>query len=118
MPGNFDGLLKEVRDWSRPATPGQLDIMDFPYLLANRYSVHNVEMQTIHFLSMEPSYYDKFLARLKKANSRMVNMPVQLDPSGFRGIITPCSPDPQIRAHAIDVAKQWIDRVRCLNVPA
>ena len=118
MSGNFDGLLKEVRDWSQPASPGELDIMDFPSMLASRYHIHNVEVQQIHFLSMEPSYFDKFHARLQKANSRMVNMPLELDESGYKGIISPCSPDPQIRAHAIDLTKQWIDRSAMIECPS
>jgi hypothetical protein len=118
MSGNFDGLLKEVRDWSQPSTPGQLDIMDFPSMLSGRYHIHNVEVQQIHFLSMEPSYFDKFHARLQKANSRMVNMPLELDESGYRGIMSPCSPDPQIRAHAIDLTKQWIDRSAMIECPS
>jgi hypothetical protein len=118
MSGNFDGLLKEVRDWSTPATPGELDIMDFPSMLASRYHIHNVEVQQIHFLSMEPAYFDKFHARLQKANSRMVNMPLELDESGYKGIISPCSPDPQIRAHAIDLTKQWIDRGAMIQCPS
>jgi hypothetical protein len=118
MSGNFDGLLKEVRDWSQPSTPGQLDIMDFPFMLSGRYHIHNVEVQQIHFLSMEPSYFDKFHARLQKANSRMVNMPLELDESGYRGIMSPCSPDPQIRAHAIDLTKQWIDRSAMIECPS
>jgi hypothetical protein len=118
MSGNFDGLLKEVRDWTTPATPGELDIMDFPSMLASRYHIHNVEVQQIHFLSMEPAYFDKFHARLQKANSRMVNMPLELDESGYKGIISPCSPDPQIRAHAIDLTKQWIDRGAMIQCPS
>ena len=118
MSGNFDGLLKEVRDWSQPAAPGPLDIMDFPSMLASRYHIHNVEVQQIHFLSIEPSYFDKFHARLQKANSRMVNMPLELDESGYRGIMSPCSPDPQIRAHAIDLTKQWIDRSAMIECPS
>ena len=118
MSGNFDGLLKEVREWSQPATPGELDIMDFPSMLAGRYHIHNVEVQQIHFLSMEPAYFDKFHARLQKANSRMVNMPLELDASGYKGIISPCSPDPQIRAHAIDLTKQWIDRGAMIECPS
>ncbi len=118
MSGNFEGLLKEVRDWSQPATPGELDIMDFPSMLSDRYHIHNVEVQQIHFLSMEPGYFDKFHARLQKANSRMVNMPLELDESGYKGIISPCSPDPQIRAHAIELTKQWIDRSAMIECPS
>src|ERR1700761_7864343 len=118
MSGNFDGLLREVRDWSQPATPGELDIMDFPAMLASRYHIHHVEVQQIHFLSMEPAYYDKFRARLEKANSRMVNMPLELDTSGYKGMVSPCSPDPQMRARAIELTKQWIDRAAMIGCPS
>ena len=92
--------------------------MDFPSMLSSRYHIHNVEVQQIHFLSMEPSYFDKFHARLQKANSRMVNMPLELDQSGYKGIISPCSSDPQIRAHAIELTKQWIDRSAMIQCPS
>ncbi len=118
MSGNFDGLLKEVRDWRQPATPGELDIMDFPSMLANRYFIHNVEVQQIHFLSMETAYFDKFQARLQKAKSRMINMPLELDESGYKGIISPCSPDPQIRAHAVELTKRWIDLSAIIQCPS
>jgi hypothetical protein len=95
---NFPGL-KETRDWSQPVPPGEIDIMDVPDLLAHRYHIHNVEVQQFHFLSMEPSYFEQFLERLKKANSRMVDMP-------------------QIRAHAIELTKQWIDRAAMIECPS
>ena len=118
MSGNFDGLLTEVRDWSRPASPGKLDIMDFPEMLADRFHIHNVEVQQIHFLSMEPSYYKKFLDRLRKTHSRMVDMPLELDEKGYSGTVSPCSPDPQIRARAVDLTKQWIDRAALIECPS
>lgn len=74
---NFPGL-KSTRDWSQPIPPGPVDIMDVPDLLAHQYQIHNVEVQQFHFLSMEPSYFEQFLGRLKKANSRMVDMPLEL----------------------------------------
>ena len=117
MSGDFDELLRE-RGGGPPAAPKELDVMDFPDLLAHRYGIHNVEMQTIHFLPLETPYYEKFFARLKKANSRMVNMSIQLDPTGYSGTISPCSPDPQIRAHAIELAKQWMDRAAMLECPS
>jgi hypothetical protein len=118
MSGNFDGLLKEVRDWTTPASPGELDIMDFPSMLAGRYHIHWVEVQQIHFLSMEPAYFDKFHARLQKAKSKMCNMPLELDETGYKGIVSPCSPDPQIRAHAVDLTKKWIDRAAMIECPS
>src|SRR3954469_25342182 len=50
------------------------DILDYPELLAHRYAIHNVEVQDTNFDSTEPSYFQKFKARLAKVNSRLVNM--------------------------------------------
>ena len=119
MSGDFSTLLRE-RGGPPPAGK-ELDIMDFPDLLAHRYGIHNVEPQTVHFLSLENSYFEKFHARLKKANSRMCDMSVQLDnrpDDPFSGKTSLCSPDPQIRAHAIELTKQWIDRASMLECPS
>jgi hypothetical protein len=118
MSGNFSGLITEVRDWSHPASPGQLDIMDFPEMLADHFHIHNVEVQQIHFLSMEPSYFKKFLDRLRRAHSRMCDMPTELDEKGWSGIISPCSPDPEVRARAVELTKQWIDRAALMECPS
>src|SRR5215469_13698092 len=118
MSGDFNTILAETRDWSQRVPPRELDIMDFPQMLAERYGIHNVEVQQFHFLSMEPPFFEKFLGRLKKAKSRIVDMPLELDPSGYSGTISPCSPDPQIRSHAIELTKQWIDRAAMIECPS
>ena len=118
MSGNFSDLLTQVTNWSQPATPGKLDILDFPDMLADRYGIHNVEVEDRHFLSLETAYYEKFHARLQKAKSRMINIDLELDDIGYRGTITPCSPDPHIRAHAIELTKQWIDRAALIECPS
>lgn len=120
MSGDFGDLLAETRDWSQPVSPGKLDIMDYPSMLAHRYGIHNVEVQQFHFLSMEPSYFEKFHGRLQKVKSRMVDMPLELDTAvdDYSGTISPCSPDPQIRAHAIELTKQWIDRAAMIECPS
>ena len=118
MSGNFSDLLTQATDWSQPAPPGKLDIMDFPAMLAERYGIHNVEVEDRHFLSLEPAYYEKFHARLQRAKSRMINIDLELDRTGYSGTISPCSPDPQIRAHAIELTKQWIDRAAMIECPS
>lgn len=120
MSGDFSTFLRE-RNGPAPANEKELDIMDFPDLLAHRYGIHNVEPQTTHFLSLETSYFERFLARLKKANSRMIDMSVQLDSrpdDPFSGKTSLCSADPQIRAHAIELTKHWIDRAAILECPS
>lgn len=118
MSGNFSDLLTQATDWSQPVTSGRLDIMDFPAMLAERYGIHNVEVEDRHFLSLEPAYYEKFHARLQRAKSRMINIDLELDTTGYSGTISPCSPDPQIRAHAIELTKQWIDRAAMIECPS
>ena len=118
MSGCFGRLMATVWNRAQPVTPKELDIMDFPQMLADHYHIHNVEVQQIHFLSTEPAYFDKFLERVKKAKSRMVDMPLELDDFGYNGTISPCSPDPQIRAHAIELTKQWIDRAAMIECPS
>lgn len=118
MSGNFSDLLTQATDWSQPAPPGKLDIMDFPAMLAERYGIHNVEVEDRHFLSLDPAYYEKFHARLQKAKSWMINIDLELDTTGYSGTISPCSPDPQIRAHAIELTKQWIDRAAMIECPS
>ena len=118
MTGNFDTLLTEVRDWSKPASPGKLDIMDFPDMLADRFGIHNVEVQQIHLLSMEPAYCKRFLDRVRKAHSRVCDMPIELDEKGYSGAVSPCSADPQVRAKAIELTKQWIDRAALMECPS
>lgn len=117
MSGDFAGLMTEVRDWSQEAAPKQLDILDFPQMLADRFQIHNVEVQQIHFLSMKPSYYKEFNKRLKKAKSKMVDMPLELDEKGYSGIVSPCSPDPAMRAKAVDLTKKWIDIASQIKCP-
>ncbi len=50
----------------------------------------------------------------------MVDMPLELDTASGddSGTITTCSPDPQIRAHAIELTKQWIDRAAMIERPS
>jgi hypothetical protein len=118
MSGCFGRLMAETRDWSQPVNPGQLDIMDLPEMLADRYHIHNVEIQQFHFLSLEPSYFKKFLERLRQAHSRAIDMPLELDDKGYSGTISPCSPDPAIRTRAVDMTRQWIDRAAMIECPS
>ena len=94
--------------------------MDIPELLADRFGLHNVEVQTIYFLSMEPSYCARFNERLKKAKSKITNMPLELDDRAhtYSGIIGPSATDPALRAKAIDLTKQWIDVAAMIGCPS
>jgi hypothetical protein len=120
MCGGFGGQLANTWDRTKPVEPKQLDIMDMPELLADRYGLHNMEIQQIYLLSMEPSYYARFNERLKKAKCKVTNMPLELDEPGstYSGLIGPCSPDPAGRAKAIELTKQWIDIAAMIGCPS
>ena len=103
---------------SQPVEPKRLDVMDIPELLADRFGIHNFELQQIYFLSMEPSYFTRFNERLKKAKSKISNMPLELDDQGYAGIVGPSSPGPALRAKALDLTKQWMDRAAMIGCPS
>jgi len=55
-----------------------------------------------------------------KAKSKVVNLVLELDgpKTTYRGNVSACSPDPQVRAKAIDLTKKWIDIAAMLGSPS
>src|SRR5204862_2168863 len=77
---SFHNLFPLTRDEkAAPLTGKPLDIIDFPEMIADRYSVHNLEIVAPHFASTEPSYMRDFNRRLERAHSRLINIPVDID---------------------------------------
>jgi sugar phosphate isomerase/epimerase len=96
----------------RPASPERtLDFFDIPDMFADRYKVHNVEAQHNYFESTETAYLKDFVARLTKAKSRVSNINLEL------GTMNIASPDPILRAQAVDLTKAWIDHAVVLGSP-
>jgi hypothetical protein len=120
MTNDFDAILPEIWDRSKEVAPKELDIMDLPDAVAGRLHLHNLEVCNINLLSMKPSYIRNFKERLEKAESKVVDLVVEIDPpeTRYRGRISACSPDPAIRAQAIEMTKQWIDIAAVLGSPS
>jgi hypothetical protein len=96
----------------RPANPNAtLDFDDLPEMFADRFGVHNLEIQHGHFASPEPAYFRDFLAKLAKTKSRVTNINLEL------GAMNISSPDPALRAQAVDLTKAWIDHAVLLGCP-
>src|SRR5262245_6108726 len=96
----------------RPETPeAVLEFLDVPQMFADRYRVHNIEVQHSHFVSTEPSYFKEFLGRLAKTRSRVTNINLELKEMSIS------SPDPVLRAQAVDLTKRWIDHAVTLGSP-
>jgi hypothetical protein len=105
----FNSILKNP---SQPETPARtLDVMDLGQMLADRYGVHNVEMQHAHFPSTEPAYLKDFRERLAKMKSQVTNINLEFGPQNIS------AGDPALRQQAIDRTKEWIDHAVALGCP-
>ena len=105
----FNPILKTP---ARPDDPERtLDILDLPQVIADRYHVHNVELQHSHFLSPEPAYLSEFRARMEKAKSRMTQINLEF------GALNISTADPVVRLETIDLTKRWIDHAAVLGCP-
>ena len=92
------------------------DPREFPEMIADRYQVHNVEMVLPHLGPVEPSLVRDFKARLAKAHSRVVNMP--LDYGELWNTPAISSTDAAEREHAIGLYKKGIDAAAALECPS
>ncbi len=121
MFGGAGGKLRPDWDRNQPMEPQQVEaIMDVPEWLADTYGLHNMDIQTPYFLSMEPSFCARFSERLKKAKCRVTNMPFELDDRAHQwsGIIGPSATDPALRAKAIEMTKKWVDVASMIGCPS
>src|SRR6266571_3199613 len=77
----FNSILKNPTQPDNPART--LDIMDLGQMLADRYGVHNVEMQHAHFLATEPAYLKDFRERLARTKSQVTNINLEFGPQNI-----------------------------------
>jgi hypothetical protein len=80
-------------------------------MLADRYGVHNVEMQHTHFPSTEAAYLKSFRDRLSKTKSHVTNINLEFGPQNISAA------DPALRQQALDRTKEWIDYAVALGCP-
>ena len=107
MSYSFDLIMKSA---ARPDDPQRtLDILDFPDEMAQRYGIHNLEIQHAHFRSTEPDYLGEFKNRLTKAHSRVTQLVLEL------GAYNISTTDPAVRSETIKLTNQWIDRAVFLS---
>ncbi|MFP5276730.1 MAG: sugar phosphate isomerase/epimerase family protein [Acidobacteriota bacterium] len=120
LTNDFNGLLPEIWDRNHQPAPLAIDMMDLPEQVADRLHLHHLEVCSFNLLSMDAAYIAEFKERMRKARSRVVDLIVELDPpaTAYRGYISVCSPNPEIRAHAIEETKKWIDIAAALGSPS
>jgi sugar phosphate isomerase/epimerase len=96
----------------QPQLPRTLDLMDIGEVFADKWGVHNVEMQHTHFPSTEEAWLRDFKARLAKTKSQVTNINLEFGPA-----MTISAPTWGGRLQAVDLTKQWIDHAVTLGSP-
>ena len=106
---SFNSILKSP---SQPDSPSRtLDVMDLGQMYADRYGVHNIEMQHAHFPSTESSYLKELRERFAKTKSQVTNINLEFGPQNISAA------DPALRQQAVDRTKEWIDHASALGCP-
>ncbi len=108
---SFNSILKSATQPDNPART--LDIMDIGEMYADRYGVHNVEMQHSHFPPepVDAAYLKALRERLAKTKSQVTNINLEFGPQNISAA------DPALRQQAVDRTKQWIDYAVVLGCP-
>jgi sugar phosphate isomerase/epimerase len=92
-----------------------MDIRDFPEMVADRYHVHNLEIVLPHLRPAEPALIDDLKARLARAHSRVVNMPLDFGVLWNKPAIS--STDPAEREAALGMYRKGIDTAHEVGSP-
>src|SRR2546423_14724014 len=75
---NFENMLRVPGVWELPTDT--INLSDVPQLFADRYGVHNIEIQHTHFASTEPAFLANMRAQAAKAGSRFSHINLQFGP--------------------------------------
>ena len=102
---------------TNPNNPAKvlMDIRDFPEMVADRYHVHNVEIVLPHLIPPGPTLIRDLKARLGKAHSRVVNMPLDFGVLWNKPAIS--SADPAEREAALAMYRKGIDTAHEVGSP-
>jgi sugar phosphate isomerase/epimerase len=106
----FDPVLKggTARE---PDPKRTVDMMDFADMVADRYGIHHLELQSTDFDSTEPEFLQELRNRVEKAKSRIIQLNLEFE--NLNVAATRAS----WRLSTIDLAKMWINHAVALNCP-
>lgn len=108
MGWSFNSIIRRPGDENDPTKT--LEIMDLPQMFADRYGVHNIEMQQVHFMSTEPSYFLAFKEKVAQARSRITQINLE-----FQASLS--APEHFRRLEAVDLTRHWIDYAVLVGSP-
>jgi len=104
---SFHNYFSTTREKDFHLSGEMLKLVDFPEMIADRYHVHTMEFVAPHFESTSTAYLNELKARLSKAHSRVVNIPVDIEEFRQGGGLS--DQNDAVRNKAIQGAMRWID---------
>lgn len=100
--------------WDAPVPPGgDMNLLDFPEMVADQYGVHAIEIVAPHFAETTPSYLAELKRRLQRAHVRLVNIPADID--GLWDQPGLSDPDDGKREAALKSYLPWVDVARTMG---
>src|SRR5258708_11082700 len=113
---SFHNLFTATHDKEAPPISGTpMDAREFPDMIADRYHVHEMEIVAPH-ISPEPSYIRDLKARLDRAHSHLVNIPVDIEELWSAGRLS--DRDAKVRVKPISACTKSIDIAPELGAPS
>jgi hypothetical protein len=105
------GLNSIVKTNMPPGPDRTIELMDIGQICADRFKVHNVELQSNYFPSTEMSYLKDLKTRLDKTKTKIVQINLELPPFNM-GADTSA-----VRLNMIDLHRAWLDKAAFLGCP-
>lgn len=100
--------------WDAPVPPGgNMNLFDFPEMVADQYGVHAIEIVAPHFAETTPSYLAELRRRLQRAHVRLVNIPADID--GLWDQPGLSDPDARKREAALQSYLPWVDVAQAMG---
>ncbi len=110
---NVDRICVSTWAFHKQFESGEIRILDFPEMIADRYGVHNLEVVAPHFGDADPG---ALAESLRRAQSRIVNIPIDIKELWETPSLS--SPNPAVRDRAISLYSAWIGRAAAMRVPS
>lgn len=109
MAYGIDRLIKNNRP---PAPERTIDIMDIGELCADKFKLHQVEMQSNYFPATEMSWLRDYKARLARTRTRIVQINLE-----FGAGMQLTASEPALRLEMIDLHRVWLEKAAFLGCP-
>lgn len=105
--------LNSIVKTNMPSAPERtLELTEFGELCADRFKVHNIELQSNYFPSTEASWLREFKARLAKTKTKVVQINLE-----FGAGYNMAADSPSGRLQMIDLHRSWLEKAALLECP-